>query len=60
MLTGLGSIALSYDTIFSYRSIEFSYIQYEERITVYGRISAILIIVVVVAWSFLVYLFKHF
>ena len=59
LLTGLGNIASSYDTIFSYRSIELNYIQYEERIIVYGRVSAILIIVVVAVWSFLVYLFKH-
>ncbi len=29
LLTGLENIALSYDTIFSYRSIEFNYVQYE-------------------------------
>ena len=60
VIPGLSEISAKYDTIFSYKSIEVNYIQYEERIIVYTRLSAILIMIVVVIWSFLVYLFKHF
>lgn len=60
VFTGFSAILGLYDTIFSYKSIELNFIRFEERIIIYTRISAILIMVVVVVWSFIVYLFKHY
>lgn len=60
LILGLSQISTNYPSIFSYKSIQTNFIQNQEKITLLSRISAFLIMAVIIVWSFLVYVFKHF
>ncbi len=57
---GFEIIVSNYDTVFSYKSVETNYIVQSENVTNFTRIGAILIMVVIIVWSILVYVFKHY